>query len=323
MASVRNLLHVAITATIISVGSAQAVVNQTAAVLTMMPWEFSIERALVIAVEPLRAAPSPPRAYSGLPAFTWVGGGAVKGLIVALQFSDRHGIPRYMCDVCVLPALSELVNLVLMTHVHCLCSPVGAYSELFFLPGLYMPPCGSGAHGPYLSVQRIWVDSMTSRRAGRSIWGVPKEMASFKWHTSDNTNTPRWTSVAITGSSREIIFAANISDLAIASPDLRLASWLLPEHARTVLQWSLPEEEEANQTEKPHRPTSALLTQLSFSVVGATVGRVVSMRASVAQFVGDTDTRALTALPIAARFGPGGSRAFLSAPVPLPAGSNC
>jgi hypothetical protein len=54
-------------------------------------------------------------------------------------------------------------------------SPIGEYSELFYVPGSFVSPfCSEKALS---SIYRIWVDSKFSQRAGRNIWGIPKVRA--------------------------------------------------------------------------------------------------------------------------------------------------
>jgi hypothetical protein len=51
-------------------------------------------------------------------------------------------------------------------------SPIGEYSELFYVPGSFVNPFCSGK--ALSSIYRIWVDSKFSQHAGRNIWGIPK-----------------------------------------------------------------------------------------------------------------------------------------------------
>jgi hypothetical protein len=62
-----------------------------------------------------------------------------------------------------------------------LCAHYGAgstveYDELIVSPGLVRSHARIAAW-----ISGIWVDDGTSRAAGRSIWGLPKEFASFDW----------------------------------------------------------------------------------------------------------------------------------------------
>lgn len=55
-------------------------------------------------------------------------------------------------------------------------SPVGPYHELLYVGGFF-------EHSGHLfpSVTRILVDRAASREAGRENWGLPKELADFRW----------------------------------------------------------------------------------------------------------------------------------------------
>ena len=55
-------------------------------------------------------------------------------------------------------------------------SPVGPYHELLYVGGFFAE---NGAVRP--SVTRILVDGEASARAGRDLWGLPKELARFDW----------------------------------------------------------------------------------------------------------------------------------------------
>ena len=55
-------------------------------------------------------------------------------------------------------------------------SPVGPYRELLYVGGFFRE---AGLLRP--SVTRILVDSVASMNAGRTYWGLPKELASFTW----------------------------------------------------------------------------------------------------------------------------------------------
>ncbi len=48
----------------------------------------------------------------------------------------------------------------------------------------------SGADtGKHVTVTDIWVDSEPSREGGRSLWAVPKELATFDWSTAHRDGT--------------------------------------------------------------------------------------------------------------------------------------
>ena len=58
-------------------------------------------------------------------------------------------------------------------------------------------PSGPRA-GRHVTVTDIWVDSEPSREGGRSLWAVPKELASFDW-SSDRRDGRRPVSAGISG----------------------------------------------------------------------------------------------------------------------------
>jgi hypothetical protein len=101
----------------------------------VLPWWFTLDELFAFAVAPMKDKPTNTKTYTGYPQWPFLGG---PGYLIAIKFSD---------------------------------SPIGAYNEIFFIPGMYKPHC---SFKPWFSVQRIWVDSMASRHAGRSIWGIPK-----------------------------------------------------------------------------------------------------------------------------------------------------
>jgi hypothetical protein len=104
----------------------------------VLPWWFTLDKLFAFAVLPMTEPPTNPLTYTGYPKWPFLGG---PGYLIAIKFAD---------------------------------GPIGAYNEIFFIPGMYKPKCSLL---PWLSVQRIWVDSMASRHAGRSIWGIPKVRA--------------------------------------------------------------------------------------------------------------------------------------------------
>lgn len=60
--------------------------------------------------------------------------------------------------------------------LHYTRSPVGPYHELLYVGGFF-----SGGGGTHPRVTHILVDSPDSLRAGRDLWGLPKELAHFDW----------------------------------------------------------------------------------------------------------------------------------------------
>ena len=61
-------------------------------------------------------------------------------------------------------------------------SPVGAYQELLFVPGVFQ-------HGNkrYYAVTKIYVSTVDSLTNGREHWAIPKELAEFNIVTHDRT----------------------------------------------------------------------------------------------------------------------------------------
>lgn len=57
-------------------------------------------------------------------------------------------------------------------------SPVGPYGELLFIPGMFHY---EGKY--YWHISKIYVSSLDSVMNGRANWGIPKEMAEFKFES--------------------------------------------------------------------------------------------------------------------------------------------
>lgn len=111
------------------------------------PWMFTVQHAYIFVVSPIHTRSTPPPAYTAYPAIPWTGG---NGMLSVLKYTN---------------------------------SPIGEYSEIMYSPGFHAPDCGTNLQ----SVTRIWVDSVYSQRAGRSIWGIPKVRATGSgcWWWSD------------------------------------------------------------------------------------------------------------------------------------------
>jgi hypothetical protein len=62
------------------------------------------------------------------------------------------------------------------------------YSELLVVPALVR---SGGKTGGWIS--HIYVDDETSLEGGRSIWGLPKELATFDWETQSEPRGPNST----------------------------------------------------------------------------------------------------------------------------------
>jgi hypothetical protein len=100
-------------------------------------------------------------------------------------------------------------------------SPLGAYSEVFYIAGAYKAPCRAE---PTLSGARIWVDDRGTQIAGRCIWGLTKQLARFKWAEGAG-----WRSLKMTLADGRTAFSANITDLPEpVSAALRMTRPLFP-----------------------------------------------------------------------------------------------
>ncbi|WIA22839.1 hypothetical protein OEZ86_009787 [Tetradesmus obliquus] len=162
----------------------------------VLPWWFTLDKLFAFAVLPMSTPPTNPLTYTGYPKWPFFGG---PGYLIAIKFAD---------------------------------SPIGAYNEIFFIPGMYKPKCSLIS---CFSVQRIWVDSLASKHAGRSIWGIPKEMATFNWTESAPGAKNSWTSLVLTdNASGKVAFRANMTDL-VLGPEMTIPSWLLPSNVRKVV----------------------------------------------------------------------------------------
>jgi hypothetical protein len=95
-----------------------------------------------------------------------------KELVRPLVAPDAH-------IVCVWPGRTLAV--LFLAHYH--ASPVGEYRELIVAPGIVRV---RGRVGFWIS--HILVDSEASMIAGRSIWALPKEIASMQWQSVSYTD---------------------------------------------------------------------------------------------------------------------------------------
>jgi hypothetical protein len=109
-------------------------------------------------------------------------------------------------------------------------SPAGPYSELLFMAGPWQSSCSGWTPS---SIVRIWVDSSASCDAGRRIWGIPKQLATFEWREQNATKLrPGSLGVKVTDSvTKEVVFDATAHDTSLS---LGWLSAALPKSLKTV-----------------------------------------------------------------------------------------
>lgn len=193
----------------------------------------------------LPPAPSYPPAWAGKPEWRLWGG---VGVIAALQYDD---------------------------------TPVGPYNELLYIVGPYKSDCKAWA---FSSILRIWVDLPATRHAGRSIWGIPKEMASFQWRDTNTTLGVTVTDPA-TG---ELLFDATTKDTFVAVDWFRA---LLPTSLQTV-QWPIAATGAVGTvpayrvSEDALAAGKAITTAMQIDYTGALLNTVSSVAINQAAFTG-------------------------------------
>lgn len=74
------------------------------------------------------------------------------------------------------------------------------YSELVVAPALVR---SEGHQGAWIS--QIYVDDETSLQAGRSLWGLPKELATFDWERQSEPRGPQSTLLRVTQNDTPIL----------------------------------------------------------------------------------------------------------------------
>lgn len=73
------------------------------------------------------------------------------------------------------------INIGLVMLVNYQTSPVGPYGELLFIPGMFHY---KGKY--YWHISKIYVSSLDSVMNGRANWGIPKELAEFKFEALEH-----------------------------------------------------------------------------------------------------------------------------------------
>jgi hypothetical protein len=86
-----------------------------------------------------------------------------------------------------------------------------------------------------LTVRHMWVDSATSREAGRSLWAMPKELASFEREDGEvgRVARTRW-SATVDGVPLAHAEFADASGLVPLRVPVRAGTWQVHEDARPV-----------------------------------------------------------------------------------------
>lgn len=117
---------------------------------------------------PFDTPPPPPWQLEGSAAISpWLVDARAARKLVPSPFEVLEVLPGYALGVVFATSYSS--------------SPVGGYDEVGYAPALVQ---AGGDWGWYVS--HLFVDSAFSRESGRSIWGLPKELARILWQHQDN-----------------------------------------------------------------------------------------------------------------------------------------
>ncbi|MEQ8677868.1 MAG: acetoacetate decarboxylase family protein [Aggregatilineales bacterium] len=135
------------------------------------------------------------------------------GFILIYRFPEafirRDGnVPRFLSD-----KFAGGWGTVMLMDYH--TSPVGAYRELLFVPGVF----DVGRRWTY-SVTKIYVSTMASVVNGRENWGIPKQLADFELKQCPDNR--QHISVSVDGNP---FFSAS---LRVSAPRLPVTTRLLP-----------------------------------------------------------------------------------------------
>ncbi|WIA16598.1 hypothetical protein OEZ85_013265 [Tetradesmus obliquus] len=165
------------------------------------PWAFTADYSFAFSVSPAWKQPSNPAGWSGLPVLPGFLPGS-PGMLALLRYTE---------------------------------SPIGEYSELFYVPGSFVNPfCGEK---PLSSIYRIWVDSKYSQRAGRNIWGIPKELATFDWKETNSGMA-----VTVKDAAGKVFLRLNTTQFPLPDP-LTTAATSIARHfvgdCLTTIQWPI------------------------------------------------------------------------------------
>jgi hypothetical protein len=101
-----------------------------------------------------------------------------EGYLMLYRFSNEF----LMKEGCILEGLKPFLwmNIGMVMLVNYQTSPVGPYGELLFIPGMFH---FKGKY--YWHISKIYVSSLDSVMNGRENWGIPKELAEFKFDELD------------------------------------------------------------------------------------------------------------------------------------------
>ncbi|WIA20797.1 hypothetical protein OEZ85_005157 [Tetradesmus obliquus] len=212
----------------------------------------------------------------------------------------------------------------LLTVIKYKNSFIGPYSELLFSPGKYDTAADCGGDG-LQHVARIWVDSPFSQRAGRNIWGMPKELATFDWSTG-----PGWVKVSVKDNkSNKLIFEAKMADVPLPRPlqskGMQLVSAFVQDAAGCIASVQLPIDDNIGKTEYADvaafstaqkafkaKPMGRLTTKVCYSTASGTVSKVTHSFMNGEAWTGHSQ-ESPSLMPFAVRL-PSGTTAQLTAP---------
>lgn len=129
-----------------------------------------------------------------------------EGYLMLYRFSNAF----LKMEGCIAEGLksSLCLNVGLVMLVNYQTSPVGPYGELLFIPGMFHY---KGKY--YWHISKIYVSSLDSVMNGRANWGIPKELAEFKFETLDQGITSA--KVNLNG---ELVFNGQFKDRALGFP---------------------------------------------------------------------------------------------------------
>lgn len=102
-----------------------------------------------------------------------------EGYLMLYRFSNEFLINGAYITEDLKPFLWMNIGMVMLVNYQ--TSPVGPYGELLFIPGMFHY---KGKY--YWHISKIYVSSLDSVMNGRANWGIPKELAEFKFETLEH-----------------------------------------------------------------------------------------------------------------------------------------